>query len=545
MLLKIRVLSVVNTLFFRSRPKPAKVWHFAAAGGAAVFFCSLLIFSLIWWRINPARLLNRLPAEEKLLPLSFFFFFHLWLFVSGGSRKIFEFMSGREFSYYLSTPIPPASIFHAKLLELGVFLWFPHFFFVVIPAILALPAGGVGIFSVFVLLIAFLLTIYVGHVGRLGLVTVYLGLLKTPRRQKVLNFALMVADIAAVLLFFFVVNYYHKVAMFVQKTKLLKALFTASFLPHVLAAKAALYALANRFFPSVVLLAVLFLPTTVVHWFISGYADGLPLGDLARETNRAADRRSGVAGILSVLKDRGVFWALVRKDLLTLMRYRARDFLSAVMVMVGANSWLVGVVAGLKASASKLPAWFSSDVLVVVVTILLAKNAGSLLAVLLAVDREGKAFFSLLASPVSPRLILQSRLFVWEIGNLIISLFLGGLVTFLVKFHLATFFFSTVLSLVVSTAVGALWLTAGLFFPNFNWDNFAEVPTGRAAYFALAIEYVYSVFLVGVWLLLAYLFPGRVTAFLWAAIATVVVSAVMFFFFYREALWRVEKLESC
>lgn len=81
LLLKTRLLSNLNALFFRRKAKPAKLWAILAVATAAIFSCSLLIFTLIWEKVQPIIQLRRLPAEERILPL------FLSLAVCFGRRK--------------------------------------------------------------------------------------------------------------------------------------------------------------------------------------------------------------------------------------------------------------------------------------------------------------------------------------------------------------------------------------------------------------------------------------------------------------------------
>lgn len=394
-----------------------------------------------------------------------------------------------------------------------------------------------------VLLLTFFLIIYLGHVGRLSLLALYFGMLKTPSRRRVLNFLLVLVDIALCLLLGIVMNknLMPKVAKYIKEVGFLRTFFASPFLPHGLAAKAVAEAISDRYLLSGALLGLLVLPAALCHGVVRSYVERLPLAELGIEGDGA--KKGQVAGFLSRFEGEEAFLSLVRKDLVTFFRYRAKDKFSTLVTVVAVNFWIIALIAAFKNAPFQLPSWLTPHVFAAVATVFLARGAGFLLAGFLAFDREGKAVITLFSYPISPALILRSRLTLWGMGSVIFSLLLGGAVSLFLTPGVGTFFLSTGVSLVVTITLASLWLAAGLFFPNFAWENFVDVPSGRASLFAGMIEFVYCGVVAALWLLWAWVMQGKALALLLGGVSTIVVSVVLFLFFYREALWKLRKLE--
>jgi len=133
-----------------------------------------------------------------------------------------------------------------------------------------------------------------------------------------------------------------------------------------------------------------------------------------------------------------------------------------------------------------------------------------------AISLEGKAFWILQTSPISLRSLLWSKFWL----NFVPLLLLGEVLVFLSNLllrvpswmmflSLATVFFMTI-------GIAAIGVGVGAMYPNFDFDNAAEIPTsfGGAVCMMVSIAFIGVMVMIEAWpiyqLAAAALRPGRV-----------------------------------
>jgi len=135
-----------------------------------------------------------------------------------------------------------------------------------------------------------------------------------------------------------------------------------------------------------------------------------------------------------------------------------------------------------------------------------------------AISLEGKAFWILQSSPVSLRALLWSKFGLISVPLLV----LGALLVFLSNVLLQVPPWMMALSLItvclMTFGIAAIGVGFGALYPNFNFDNAAEIPTsfGGAVSMIVSIAFIALVVMVEAWpiyqLAIASLRPGRVIA---------------------------------
>ena len=135
-----------------------------------------------------------------------------------------------------------------------------------------------------------------------------------------------------------------------------------------------------------------------------------------------------------------------------------------------------------------------------------------------AISLEGKAFWILQSSPVSLRAVLWSKF--WLISVPLLAL--GALLIFLSNLLLQVPPWMMTLSLItvglMTFGIAAIGVGFGALYPNFNFDNAAEIPTsfGGAVSMIVSIAFIAVVVMVEAWpiyqLAMASLRPGRAVA---------------------------------
>ena len=170
-----------------------------------------------------------------------------------------------------------------------------------------------------------------------------------------------------------------------------------------------------------------------------------------------------------------------------------------------------------------------------------------------AISLEGKAFWILQSSPVSLRALL------WSKFGLISAplLALGALLVFLSNLMLQVPPWMMALSLItvclMTFGIAAIGVGFGALYPNFNFDNAAEIPTsfGGAVSMIVSIVFIAVVVMVEAWpiyqLAIASLRPGRVIApTLWliapSMAIVVALTAAVVALSLRAGLRRLEQL---
>ena len=135
-----------------------------------------------------------------------------------------------------------------------------------------------------------------------------------------------------------------------------------------------------------------------------------------------------------------------------------------------------------------------------------------------AISLEGKAFWILQSSPVSLRAVLWSKF--WLISVPLLAL--GALLIFVSNLLLQVPPWMMTLSLItvglMTFGIAAIGVGFGALYPNFNFDNAAEIPTsfGGAVSMIVSIAFIAVVVMVEAWpiyqLAMASLRPGRAVA---------------------------------
>lgn len=133
-----------------------------------------------------------------------------------------------------------------------------------------------------------------------------------------------------------------------------------------------------------------------------------------------------------------------------------------------------------------------------------------------AISLEGKAFWIMQCSPVSLRSLLWGKF--WLIA--LPLLFLGEVLVFLSNLLLQVPAWMMALSLItvclMTFGIAAIGVGFGALYPNFNFDNAAEIPTsfGGAISMMVSIGFIALVVMIEAWpiyrLAVAFLQPGRV-----------------------------------
>lgn len=135
-----------------------------------------------------------------------------------------------------------------------------------------------------------------------------------------------------------------------------------------------------------------------------------------------------------------------------------------------------------------------------------------------AISLEGKAFWILQSSPVSLRALLWSKFLLISVPLLA----LGALLVFLSNLLLQVPPWMMTLSLIticlMTFGIAAIGVGFGALYPNFNYENAAEIPTsfGGAVSMIVSITFIALVVMIEAWpiyqLAMASLRPGRAVA---------------------------------
>jgi len=118
-----------------------------------------------------------------------------------------------------------------------------------------------------------------------------------------------------------------------------------------------------------------------------------------------------------------------------------------------------------------------------------------------AVSLEGKAFWLLQTAPISLRALLWSKFWM----NFIPLLFLGGVLIFCSNLLLKVPGWMMILSLItmflMTFGIAAIGVGLGALYPNFNYENAAEIPTsfGGAVCMIISIGFIGIAVMIVAW----------------------------------------------
>ena len=441
------------------------------------------------------------PALAYQLLLIILLTFLSMLLFSNLVTSLSTFFLARDLDLVLSTPIPIGSFYYSRLITTTVnSSWMVLFFSLPIFVAYGSVFGGGMAFYLWVLLIVPLFLIIPASLGIL-ITHLLVYCLPARRIRDILLFIGLFAFVGIYFLFrFSQPERLVQPESFGNFIQFLAAMETPSslFLPSSWSAEILAGSLFNRpveqgFFYALLASYALFFPL-VTSW-VSGavYLSGWSKAQESRQGRRKTEWLDWALDWItrpfpSVLR------AIMLKDIKTFLRDTtqwSQLFLLVALIIIYLYNFKV-----LPLDRSPLP----SVTLKTVVSFANLALAGFVLSAVAirfafpAVSLEGQAFWILQTSPISLRTLLWSKFWL----NFVPLLLLGELLVFLSNLLLRVPMWMMTISLVtvflMTFGIVAIGVGVGAFYPKFNFDNAAEIPTS----FGGAICMIFSIAFIGV-----------------------------------------------
>jgi len=441
------------------------------------------------------------PALAYQLLLIILLTFLSMLLFSNLVTSLSTFFLARDLDLVLSTPIPIGSFYYSRLITTTVnSSWMVLFFSLPIFVAYGSVFGGGMPFYLWVLVIV---PLFLTIPASLGILITHLLVYCLPARRirDVLLFIGLFAFVGIYFLFrFSQPERLVQPESFGNFIQFLAAMETPSspFLPSSWSAEILAGSLFNRpveqgFFYALLASYALFFPL-VTSW-VSGavYLSGWSKAQESRQGRRKTEWLDWALDWItrpfpSVLR------AIMLKDIKTFLRDTtqwSQLFLLVALIIIYLYNFKV-----LPLDRSPLP----SATLKTVVSFANLALAGFVLSAVAirfafpAVSLEGQAFWILQTSPISLRTLLWSKFWL----NFVPLLLLGELLVFLSNLLLRVPMWMMTISLVtvflMTFGIVAIGVGVGAFYPKFNFDNAAEIPTS----FGGAICMIFSIAFIGV-----------------------------------------------
>ena len=418
------------------------------------------------------------------------------------------FFLARDLELLHATPVAPSSFFYARLINTTVnSSWMVLFFSLPIFAAYGSVFGGGWVLSLWVALILPLFLVIPAAVSIL-LTHLLVYFLPAKRIRDILFFMGLFAFI--VIYFLFRLSQPERLVQpesFGNFMQFLHAMETPSspFLPSSWSAEILAGTLFEReteqvFFFALLASYALFLPL-VTSWVCGAvYFDGWSKAQESRQGRRKIvwfDRILDHATRLLPAPTR----AIMVKDIKTFLRDTtqwSQLFLLLALIVVYLYNFKV-----LPLDRSPMPAG-TLRTIVSFANLALAGFVLSAIAVRFAfpaISLEGKAFWILQSSPVSLRALLWSKFWLISVPLLL----LGALLVFLSNLMLQVPPWMMVLSLIticlMTFGIAAIGVGCGALYPNFNFDNVAEIPTsfGGAVSMIVSIGFIALIVMIEAW----------------------------------------------
>jgi ABC-2 type transport system permease protein len=491
--------------FLRGRQKRGRR-YFLLLLGAAFWFGVYFGVRRILLYLHDVHELGPALAYQLLL-IILLTFLSLLLF-SNLINALSAFFLARDLDLVLSAPVSLRSFYYSRLATTTVHSsWMVLFFSIPVFAAYAAVFGGGPVFYLWILLILPLFLVIPAAVG-IFVTHLLVYFLPARRIRDMLFFTGLLAFVALYFLFrFSQPERLMNPESFGHFTQFLTAMEmpSAPFLPSSWSAEILAATLFNKptdpgFFYALLASYALFFPLAT-SWISSAvYLTGWSKAQESPQGQRKAKWLERALG-WAVQPFPEIWRAIMLKDIRTFMRDTtqwSQVFLLAALIIVYLYNFKV-----LPLDRSPLPPG-TLRTLVSFANLALAGFVLSAVAVRFAfpaVSLEGKAFWNLQTAPISLRSLLWSKFWL----NFLPLLLLGATLVFLSNLLLRVPPWMMALSLVticaMTAGVSAIAVGVGALYPNFGFDNAAQIPTsfGGAVCMIFSVAFVALMVMIEAW----------------------------------------------